>query len=282
MIKKTMLLGALLSTVIFTLGPTEIFADNTGIVTAYKLNVRSGPSTKYSVVGSLSKNKEVTILSSSQGWHKVRLSNNKEGWTSGKYIKTSQESNLNNNSNTVSNTTNKAGVVTTYKLNVRSGPSTKYGVVGSLSKNKIVKILSSSQGWHKVRLSNNKEGWASGKYIKTSQDLNSNSNSDNSNNNGINNNSPNQDKKTISVEASAYTGYSTTSTGQKPVWGTIAVDPKVIPYGTKIYIPYFNKVFVANDCGGAIKGNKIDIFMNTRSQCYDWGRRTIEIQILGK
>ena len=39
----------------------------------------------------------------------------------------------------------------------------------------------------------------------------------------------------------------------KPIWGTIADDPKVIPYGTKVYIPAFDKVFVANDCGGAIK-----------------------------
>ena len=62
--------------------------------------------------------------------------------------------------------------------------------------------------------------------------------------------------------------------------GTIAVDPKVIPYGTKVYIPQFDRVFVANNTGGAIKGNKIDIFMNTKSECYNWGRRTIEIHVL--
>ena len=84
----------------------------------------------------------------------------------------------------------------------------------------------------------------------------------------------------MNVVATAYTGYSTTSTGQKPVWGTIAVDPKVIPYGTKVYIPKFNKVFIANNTGGAIKGNKIDIFMNTKKECYSWGRKNIEIHIL--
>ena len=62
--------------------------------------------------------------------------------------------------------------------------------------------------------------------------------------------------------------------------GTIAVDPKVIPYGTKVYIPYFNKTFIANDCGGAIKGTKIDIFMNSRKECYKFGRRNIEIIVL--
>lgn len=198
MIKKTMVLGALLSTVIFTLGATETFADSAAVATT-NLNVRSGPSTKYKVVGSLSKNKSVTVLSSSQGWSKVRLPNNKEGWASSKYIKMDQS---NNNSSNTNNSSNNA---------------------------------SASQG-----------------------------------------------KKKMTVVATAYTGYSTTSTGQKPVWGTIAVDPRVIPYGTKVYIPQFDQVFVANNCGGAIKGNKIDIFMNTKKECSNWGRRTIDIEILGK
>ena len=86
--------------------------------------------------------------------------------------------------------------------------------------------------------------------------------------------------KSYKSNASAYSGHSTTATGQKPKWGTIAVDPKVIPYGTKVYIPYFNKTFVANDCGGAIKGTKIDIFMNSRKECYKFGRRNIEIIVL--
>lgn len=86
--------------------------------------------------------------------------------------------------------------------------------------------------------------------------------------------------KSYKSNASAYSGHSTTATGQKPKWGTIAVDPKVIPYGTKVYIPYFNRTFVANDCGGAIKGTKIDIFMNSRKECYKFGRRNIEIIVL--
>ena len=275
MIKKTMVLGTLLSAVIFTLGATETFADSTGIVTTSKLNVRSGPSTKYKVIGSLKKNNNVTILSSSNGWHKVRLSNNKEGWATSQYIKTGSSSNNSNNSNTNGqNNSNagKTGVVTTSKLNVRSGPSTKNSVVGSLSRNSNVTILSSSNGWYKVRLSNNKEGWASSQYIKIGQSSNTNGST----------NGSSTDKKKMKVVATAYTGYSTTSTGQKPVWGTIAVDPKVIPYGTKVYIPQFNQVFVANNTGGAIKGNKIDIFMNTKKECYNWGRRTIDIEILGK
>ncbi len=84
----------------------------------------------------------------------------------------------------------------------------------------------------------------------------------------------------LDVEATAYTGDTITSTGTVPKWGTIAVDPKVIPYGTKIYIPYFDEVFVAEDCGSAIKGNKIDIFMDNAKNMNDWGRRNIDIYIL--
>ena len=46
-------------------------------------------------------------------------------------------------------------------------------------------------------------------------------------------------------------------------------------------IKELNKVFVAEDCGGGIKGNIIDIYMPTLSQCYSWGSRNITIQILG-
>ena len=83
------------------------------------------------------------------------------------------------------------------------------------------------------------------------------------------------------VSATAYSGDGITATGTRPRWGTIAVDPRIIPYGTKVYIPKFNMTFVAEDCGGGIKGNKIDIFMNNSSQCYNWGVRSIDIYIVG-
>ena len=83
------------------------------------------------------------------------------------------------------------------------------------------------------------------------------------------------------VQATAYSGDGITATGTVPKWGTIAVDPSIIPYGTKVYIPQFGQYFIAEDCGGAIKGNKIDIFMNSESECDSWGRRNIEIYIVG-
>ena len=85
------------------------------------------------------------------------------------------------------------------------------------------------------------------------------------------------------VNATAYCGDTITSTGTKPIEGrTIAVDPKIIPYGTKVYIPQFDKVFIAEDCGSAIKGNRIDIFMTSYNRAMDWGIRTIDIYIINE
>lgn len=89
-----------------------------------------------------------------------------------------------------------------------------------------------------------------------------------------------KNKKTITVSATAYSGDKITSTGTKPKWGVIAVDPSVIPYGSMVYIPCFKKVFIAEDCGRGIKGKRIDIFMNSESKCVKWGVRKIEIQII--
>ena len=50
---------------------------------------------------------------------------------------------------------------------------------------------------------------------------------------------------------------------------TIAVDPNVIPYGTKVLID--GKEYVAEDCGGAIKGNRIDIYFDTHQEALQWG-----------
>lgn len=87
--------------------------------------------------------------------------------------------------------------------------------------------------------------------------------------------------KEMKVRATAYCNDPITSTGKKPrPYHTLAVDPKVIPYGTRVYIPEFNKVFIAEDCGGAIKNNRIDIYMNNEYECRQWGVRNITIIIL--
>jgi len=59
----------------------------------------------------------------------------------------------------------------------------------------------------------------------------------------------------------------------------IAVDPSVIPLGTKVYVEGYGYA-VAADTGTRIKGNKIDVFFASQSDAYRWGQRTVKIKIL--
>ncbi|AEE97116.1 ubiquitin-like domain-containing protein [Mahella australiensis] len=90
--------------------------------------------------------------------------------------------------------------------------------------------------------------------------------------------------KVLTMSASAYTaGYdgvnNTTSTGQSVRRGIAAVDPRIIPLGTRLYVDGYGFA-VAADVGGAIKGNKIDLYMETLSQARAFGRRTVKVYIL--
>jgi uncharacterized protein YabE (DUF348 family) len=86
--------------------------------------------------------------------------------------------------------------------------------------------------------------------------------------------------KSLRVSASAYTYTGNrTSTGTKPKVGTIAVDPSVIPLGSKLYVEGYG-YGRAEDTGGAIKGNRIDLFMETERQCLNWGRRPVKVYVI--
>lgn len=98
-------------------------------------------------------------------------------------------------------------------------------------------------------------------------------------------------KKTMQVKATAYTHTDKgcdmiTATGTTVHWGTVAVDPKLIPYGTKMFIvsndgKYVYGLSAAEDCGGSIKGNRIDLYMPTTSQCFSFGVRNCTVYFIG-
>lgn len=60
---------------------------------------------------------------------------------------------------------------------------------------------------------------------------------------------------------------------------TIAVDPKVIPLGSKVEIEGFG-TFTAEDTGSAVKGNIVDIYFNTHQEALNWGRRKVKVSII--
>lgn len=75
---------------------------------------------------------------------------------------------------------------------------------------------------------------------------------------------------------------SVTSTGTTPGWGTIAVDPDVIPYGTLLYVPGYG-IGIASDTGAALRlypGVAIDVYMDTYDEAMQWGSQTLDIIVL--
>ncbi len=87
----------------------------------------------------------------------------------------------------------------------------------------------------------------------------------------------------ITVMATAYVpghGCGTrTATGRRAQKGIVAVDPRVIPLGTRLYIPGYGYA-IAADTGGAIRGYRIDLCFNSLSEARRFGRRRIRVQIL--
>ncbi|WP_322448623.1 ubiquitin-like domain-containing protein [Robertmurraya mangrovi] len=90
------------------------------------------------------------------------------------------------------------------------------------------------------------------------------------------------------VTATAYTPYCNGCSGRSaaginlrsdPNLKLIAVDPSVIPLGTKVYVEGYGYA-IAGDTGGSIKGNKIDVLFQTKAEAYRWGRKTVKIKIL--
>jgi uncharacterized protein YabE (DUF348 family) len=104
--------------------------------------------------------------------------------------------------------------------------------------------------------------------------------------------------KVLDATATAYTasfkdtgkhpgdpGFGITYTGIKAKKGVIAVDPKVIPLGTKVYVEVAGSTpdygfAVAADTGGAIKGNKIDLYFDDQDFVDRWGRKRVKVYIL--
>lgn len=91
--------------------------------------------------------------------------------------------------------------------------------------------------------------------------------------------------------ATAYSKYNAgcddyTATGTKVRVGVVAVDPTVIPYGTRMFIVsndgrYVYGLSTAEDCGGAIVGNRLDLYMDTDEECFKFGIRDCTVYFLG-
>lgn len=80
------------------------------------------------------------------------------------------------------------------------------------------------------------------------------------------------------VKATAYNLNTLTFTETRPNIGTIAVDPRVIPLGSLIFVPEYG-FGVAKDIGEGIIGNHIDVWLPTRKEALDWGVKNLEVRV---
>lgn len=76
-----------------------------------------------------------------------------------------------------------------------------------------------------------------------------------------------------------------TATGTTVRVGAVAVDPTLVPYGTRMFVicndgSYVYGIATAEDCGGGIKGNQLDLYMPTRSECFEYGKRMCTVYFL--
>lgn len=94
--------------------------------------------------------------------------------------------------------------------------------------------------------------------------------------------------KEMTVTATAYTAYcpgcsGTTAYGidlrSNPNQKVIAVDPRIIPLGTRVWVENYGEA-IAGDTGGAIKGNKIDVFIPSHASAMQWGVQKVKLRVL--
>lgn len=87
-------------------------------------------------------------------------------------------------------------------------------------------------------------------------------------------------EQTLTVSSTGYALRGRTASGLPTGWGIVAVDPSVIPLGTRMTIPGYGEG-VAADTGGAVRGATIDLWFPTIAQALTWGRRTVTITLHG-
>ncbi len=155
-----------------TSGSTSSTPSNSGTqsvsktvyISASSLNVRSGAGTSYSVIGNLKKGNSASVVASTNGWYKIMYGSG-YGYISSKY--TTSSAPTTNTTNVAPTTSANKTVYTTTSLNVRSGASTSYSVVGVLGSGKAASVVGTSGSWYKIKYGSG-YGYISSKYTTSS------------------------------------------------------------------------------------------------------------------
>jgi len=132
--------------------------NQTAEATGTNVNVRSGPSTSFSVIQQIQPGTKYPVVDQEGDWVKIQLTGDKFGWVANWLLAISEDS-------PTESTLNKDYVrINVDKLNVRSGPSTDYSIIGSLQRDELVKVIAVEQGWYKINF-NEEIGYIAGEFV---------------------------------------------------------------------------------------------------------------------
>lgn len=131
-------------------------SNQTGVVIADSLRVRTGPGTSYSLAGALENGQRVTVKETQGNWIKIGF-DSQEGWVSKDYIQSGAAASQ--------QPTTQTEAVVTSGLNVRTSPSLSSEVIGSLVKGSQVAVTSQSNGWAQIQF-NGSSSWVSTDYLQ--------------------------------------------------------------------------------------------------------------------
>ncbi|MDM5157306.1 cell wall-binding protein EntA [Bacillus sp. DX1.1] len=279
---------------VFGLGIFTSSAQAETIVTTDVLNVRENPTTESQVVGKLLDGHKLDVTNTQNGWLQVKL-DGKDAFVSSEFTKSIY-------------------YVTANVLNVRAEANTNSEILGTLKKDDIIETTNQVQnGWLQFEY-NGKTAYVHVPFLTGTAPViekqetpapakaEAPAKKDQAQAQAQPAAKPTVKGATsapaggreLTVEATAYTAHPSENGGTyggrvltamghdltaNPNMKVIAVDPKVIPLGSKVWVEGYGEA-IAGDTGGAIKGNRIDVLLGSDSAAEKWGRKSVKVKIL--
>ncbi|WP_264675737.1 cell wall-binding protein EntA [Bacillus cereus] len=278
---------------VFGLGIFTASANAETVVKTDVLNVRENPTTESKVVGKLQNGHKLDVLNTENGWSQIKL-DGKDAFVSAEFTKNSY-------------------YVTANVLNVRAEANTNSEILGTLKKDDMIETTNQVQNeWLQFEY-NGKTAYVHVPFLtgtapviekqetpapilaaapaKTAPVASKPAAKPAVK--AAETNEPSSGRE-LTVVATAYTAHPSENGGTyggrvltamghdltaNPNMKMIAVDPKVIPLGSKVWVEGYGEA-IAGDTGGAIKGNRIDILLGSDSAANKWGRKTVKVKIL--
>ena len=274
---------------VFGLGIFTTSAQAETVVTTDVLNVRENPTTESQVVGKLLNGHKLDVTNTENGWSQIKLDGN-DVFVSAEFTKSIY-------------------YVTADVLNVRAEANTNSEILGTLKKDDMIETTHQVQNeWLQFEY-NGKTAYVHVPFLTGTAPVIKKQETPAPAQaaapvaqakpaakpavKAAETNAPSGGRE-LTVEATAYTAHPSENGGTyggrvltamghdltaNPNMKMIAVDPKVIPLGSKVWVEGYGEA-IAGDTGGAIKGNRIDVLVGSDSAANKWGRKTVKVKIL--